>query len=121
MSLTLLFAAITLTAAGNKEDTVDYTKAAQLFELIQTQNEPYLLLDVRTLGEYNGGHIPTSGNLPVTDIEAMPPAVDKDSLIIVYCRSGNRSATARKILKGLGYTNVIDFGGINRWDYETVS
>lgn len=114
----LLFAGVTLSAAGSKEDTVDYTKQDQLFELIQNQSEPHLLLDVRTVSEYNQGHIPTAVNLSVTDIDRMPPAVAKDSLIIVYCRSGNRSATAKKILESLGYTQVVDFGGINRWDFE---
>lgn len=44
----------------------------------------------------------------------------KDSKILVYCRSGNRSATAAKILISMGYTNVYDFGGINDWAYEVV-
>jgi len=60
--------------------------------------------------------------LPVTEIanRAEEVLVDKNAKILIYCRSGNRSATAAKDLIKLGYTNVYDFGGINDWPYEIV-
>lgn len=85
-------------------------------------SEDVIILDVRTPEEYNGGHIENAVLLPVTEIpdkagEVLP---DKDAKILVYCRSGNRSATAAKELINMGYTNVYDFGGINSWPYEVV-
>lgn len=85
-------------------------------------SEDVIILDVRTPEEYNGGHIENAVLLPVTEIpdkaeEILP---DKDSKILVYCRSGNRSATAAKDLIRMGYTSVYDFGGINSWPYEIV-
>ncbi len=75
---------------------------------------------MRTPAEYEAGHIPTAVNVPVDVIGILLPAEAKDALIIVYCRSGNRSATARKILVDLGYTNVVDFGAVSRWEGSLV-
>ena len=44
---------------------------------------------------------------------------EKDSTVLVYCRSGNRSKTASFTLAELGYTNIYEFGGIKTWPYET--
>jgi rhodanese-related sulfurtransferase len=110
-----------LFAGGEAEETsaaVDYTDPAVLRNLIENSTEQYTLIDVRTPAEYDSGHIPTSVNIPVNIIRAAAPDTPKDSLIIVYCRSGNRSAAAATELEKLGYTQVIDFGGINRWPYE---
>jgi len=54
-------------------------------------------------------------NIPVADIANHLPTKDKSALIVVYCRSGRRSAQSKTILEGLGYTGVVDFGGISRW------
>ena len=85
---------------------------------------PYVLLDVRTQEEFDERHIPGALLLPYTEIReraaALLPA-DKDALILVYCRSGRRSAIAASELILRGYTNVHDLGGINEWPYETVS
>lgn len=85
-------------------------------------SEDVIILDVRTLEEYNDGHIENAVLLPVTEISNRADEVlpDKDAKILVYCRSGNRSATASKELINMGYTNVYDFGGINSWPYEIV-
>lgn len=85
-------------------------------------SENVILLDVRTQEEYNNGHINNSILLPVTEINKRAEEVlpNKNEIILVYCRSGNRSATASKSLIKLGYTNVYDFGGINDWPYEIV-
>lgn len=94
----------------------DYENPKALAELIETGTPEYLLVDVRTPGEYNSGHIPTAVNIPVSEIAAEPPETEKERLIIVYCRSGSRSNRAAGILESLGYKRVFDFGGIYRWE-----
>lgn len=82
-----------------------------------------ILVDVRTKEEYAEKHIPGSTLIPVEVIEkeAINKLKDKDSTIFVYCRSGNRSTSASKILASLGYTRVSNMGGIIDWKYETES
>ncbi len=84
--------------------------------------EDYLILDVRTQAEYDGGHIPGAISLPNEDIgrEDPPQLPLKDQLILVYCRSGNRSKQASDKLAALGYTNVVEFGGINTWPGDII-
>jgi phage shock protein E len=100
--------------------SADYRDPAALRALIAARAEPYLLLDVRTAQEYSSGHIPTAVNAPVDSLAAHPPAIGASSLIIVYCASGRRSALAKETLDGLGFTRVVDFGGVGRWDGELV-
>ena len=83
----------------------------------------YIILDVRTAQEYSEKHIPGAINIAnesigTEDISELP---DKDQLILVYCRSGNRSKQASEKLVKLGYTNIIEIGGINSWPGETVT
>ena len=83
----------------------------------------YVILDVRTPEEFAEKHIPNAINIPnetigTVDIQELP---DKNQLILVYCRSGNRSKQASQKLADMGYTNVVEFGGINSWPGETVS
>ncbi|MEA4823372.1 MAG: rhodanese-like domain-containing protein [Clostridiaceae bacterium] len=88
-----------------------------------TSGDPITILDVRTSGEYEEEHIDGAVLLPVETIGDEKPSElpVTDAEILIYCRSGNRSAQARALLEALGYTNVYDFGGINDWTYETVS
>ena len=84
-----------------------------------------IVLDVRMQQEYDAGHIANAVLLPLPLIEAGDAAVakalpDKDAEILVYCRSGRRSAIAANALINMGYNNVLDFGGINDWPYEVV-
>jgi phage shock protein E len=81
-----------------------------------------LLLDVRTAEEYAEGHISGSQLLPYDEIKsrASELPVDRNTPIIVYCRSGNRSAIAARTLAELGFNNIYDLGGIKDWPYETV-
>ena len=78
-------------------------------------NEGAVLIDVRSASEYAEGHLDNSINLTVDtigiNIEKM--VSDKNTKIIVYCRSGNRSATAANTLINLGYKNVYDLGALN--------
>ena len=88
-------------------------------EMMDTQE--VLILDVREQHEYDSGHIPGAVLLPVgtiTDDTAAAVIDELDTVVLVYCRSGNRSKTASQALADLGYTNVYEFGGINDWPYE---
>jgi len=95
--------------------------AQEAKELMQTQSN-YVILDVRTQQEFDEKHIPGAMLIPDTEIEAKAEEKlkNKDQLILVYCRSGNRSKKASQKLADMGYTNVKEFGGINDWPYETV-
>ena len=88
-------------------------------EIIDTTSE-YIILDVRTLEEYNTGHIPNAINIPNEVIleKAGSILTDKEQVILVYCRSGRRSKEAASKLVELGYSNVLEFGGIIDWKYE---
>lgn len=91
-------------------------------EMMDTQK--VVILDVREQHEYDSGHIPGSVLLPVgtiTEDTAAAVIDDLDTVVLVYCRSGNRSKTASQALADLGYTNVYEFGGINDWPYEVES
>ena len=90
--------------------------------IMQTE-ENYVILDVRTAQEFASGHIPGAVLLPNETIgtEDIPLLPDKDQLILVYCRSGNRSKQAAEKLAQLGYTNIVEFGGINSWTGEIVT
>ncbi|WP_298637519.1 rhodanese-like domain-containing protein [uncultured Solobacterium sp.] len=93
--------------------TISSKEAQQMIE----DNKDALILDVRTAAEYESGHIPNAVNLSNEDIQAgkVDSLKDKSQLIMVYCRSGNRSRQAAQKLAELGYTNVVDFGGIQSW------
>jgi phage shock protein E len=74
------------------------------------------LVDVRTTDEFADGHLDGAVNIPVQDLEARLAEVGpKDKPVVVYCRSGGRSARAKRLLEGAGYTSVIDLGGIGNW------
>ena len=80
----------------------------------------YIILDVRTIEEFNTGHIVKAINIPneVIKEEAEAILLNKEQVILVYCRSGRRSKEAADKLVELGYTNVLEFGGIIDWKYE---
>ena len=84
------------------------------------KEEGYIILDVRTVEEFEDKHIPNAINIPNEAIgtQPIPELPDKDQLILIYCRSGNRSKQASQVLADLGYSNVKEFGGILDWPYE---
>lgn len=88
-------------------------------EIMDTE-DGYIILDVRTEDEYAGGHIKNAICIPNETIDetVTDSLPDKDQLIFVYCRSGNRSKQAAAKLADLGYTNIKEMGGINTWSYE---
>ena len=90
---------------------------------MMAQETDYIILDVRRPDEYAAGHIPNAINVPNESIgtSEIPELPDKDQLIMVYCRSGRRSKEASEKLVKLGYTNIVEFGGILDWKGETVT
>jgi rhodanese-related sulfurtransferase len=82
-----------------------------------------IILDVRTKEEFVEKHIPGALLLPVDTIADKASTVipEKTKTYFIYCRSGNRSATAAAQLVSMGYTSIYDFGGIIDWPYETVT
>lgn len=110
--------------ASNSSSEDDYQQISQeeAKEMMDTQD--VIILDVREQDEYDSGHIPGAVLLPVGTIDEETAAEvipEKDSTVLVYCRSGNWSKTASSALAELGYTNIYEFGGINTWPYETES
>ena len=103
---------------GNANQTMTYQELQNKLNAKET----FVLLDVRTQEEFNAGHIPTAILLPYDEINLKAATVlpDKEKEIVVYCRSGRRSAIAKKALVELGYKDVKDFGGISRWQGELV-
>lgn len=80
------------------------------------------VVDVRTPEEFAEGHVPGAINIAneMLTFDAEKILTDKDAVLLIYCRSGNRSAMAAKTLQKLGYTRIYDFGGIINWPYDVV-
>ena len=117
----LLLSLLLLTGCG--EDSADgYQQISQEEAKAMMDTQVVIILEVREQDEYDSGHIPGAVLLPVGTIDETTAAEvipEKDSTVLVYCRSGNRSKTASAALAELGYTNIYEFGGINTWPYET--
>ena len=98
---------------------ISMDEAAAMME----QESGYIILDVRRPDEFAAGHIPNAVNVPNETIGTaeIPELPDKGQLILVYCRSGRRSKEASEKLVGLGYTNIVEFGGILDWTGEVVT
>lgn len=100
-----------------------YQQISQKEAKIMMDSQEAIILDVREQDEYDAGHIPSAVLLPVGNITTETASAvipEKDAVVLVYCRSGNRSKTAAQTLAELGYTNVYEFGGINTWPYEVI-
>ena len=97
--------------------TIRYVSMYEIKD-IMNENTDYIILDVRTIEEYNEGHIPNAICIPneTIDESVITHLPRKDQLILIYCRSGNRSKQAAAKLSNLGYTNLVEFGGIIDWD-----
>ena len=120
----LSFLAIFVLAGCNKETAENSYKQISMDEAVTMMAEEtdYIILDVRTPEEFAEKHIPNAINIPNETIgeNEIPELPRKDQMILVYCRSGNRSKQASEKLVKLGYTNIYEFGGINDWTGETV-
>ncbi|WRS28190.1 rhodanese-like domain-containing protein [Oscillospiraceae bacterium MB08-C2-2] len=110
--------------AVSSQQTVDYRKlSASEAKKMLDENPDVFLLDVRTEEEYQESHIKGAVLIPYDQLSDRAEAElpEKEAVILLYCRSGNRSKTAADTLLSMGYTNVYDFGGILSYPYETVS
>lgn len=113
---------VTAVKITQKESSMAEYKKITPQEAMQRMQGDAIILDVRTQEEYDSGHIPNAILLPDTEIRSKAEALlpDKQKTILVYCRSGRRSAVAAKELVQMGYTQVYDFGGILDWPGEVV-
>lgn len=110
-----------LTGCGGMPVESTYQQITQKEAKDMMDTQEVIVLDVREQDEFDAGHISGALLLPVGSITKETAAAvipETDSVVLVYCRSGNRSKTASKALADLGYTNVYEFGGINTWPYE---
>lgn len=122
--LSLTLALIVMSGCSKKEDKSTYTKiSAEEAKKMMDENKDIIILDVRTEEEYQEGHIEGAILIPDNEIKDTAENIltDKSATILVYCRSGRRSANASKELSELGFTNIYDFGGINDWGYDVVT
>ena len=119
-ALTLLLTGCGDTAASAEKNTYKQITQEAAKEMMDTVEA--IVLDVREQDEYDEKHISEAILLPVGMIDedtAEGVIPEKDTPVLVYCRSGNRSKTASQKLVDLGYTQVYEFGGIKDWPYET--
>ncbi|SEA87418.1 Rhodanese-related sulfurtransferase [Pseudobutyrivibrio sp. ACV-2] len=126
--ITALFIVLTGCAYNQKMDgdgmVRSYTQISQeeAMEMMQ-KDDGHVILDVRRQDEYDQGHIPGAILIPNETIDTeMPEELpDKEQIILIYCRRGNRSKEAAQKLFDMGYDNVYEFGGINTWTGEIVT
>jgi len=134
LALSLLTLVSGCSAAGPDKDTTEapgnesgYLQISQEEAMrIMKEESGYVILDVRTESEFAEAHIPGAICIPVETIESLSEAPieglpDKDQTILVYCRSGRRSKIAAAKMADLGYSKVLEFGGIITWTGETVT
>ena len=109
--------------ADTAEEQNTYTQITQEAAKEMIDSQSVVILDVREQYEYDEGHIADAVLLPLGSISEASAAAtigEQDTVVLVYCRSGNRSKQASEKLVDLGYTNVYEFGGINTWPYDVV-
>ena len=119
----ILLSALMFTGcAGTSNNQTNIYRQISMDEAVamMAQETGYIILDVRRPDEYAAGHIPNAINVPNETIGTaeIPELPNKDQLIMVYCRSGRRSKEASEKLVKLGYTNIVEFGGILDWKGE---
>ena len=119
--LPIMLSALLLTACA-PGNSLGYKQITMLeaVKMMETEKN-YIILDVRRADEFAEGHIPGAINVPNEEIGTAEIAKlpNKSQLILVYCRSGRRSKEASEKLVKLGYTNIVEFGGILDWKGET--
>lgn len=122
----MLLSALMLTGcAGARNSTGNTYRQISMDEAVAMMEKEsgYIILDVRRPDEFVAGHIPGASNVPNESIgkDEIAELPNKGQLILVYCRSGRRSKEAAEKLVKLGYTNIVEFGGILDWKGETVT
>ena len=122
----ILLSALMFTGcAGTSNNQTNTYRQITMDEAVtmMAQESGYVILDVRRPDEFAAGHIPNAINIANESIgtDEIPELPDKNQLIMVYCRSGRRSKEAAEKLVKLGYTNIVEFGGILDWEGEIVT
>ena len=121
----ILLSALLFTGCASSNNQTNTYRQISMDEAIAMMAEEtgYIILDVRRVDEFATGHIPGTINVANESIgtDEIPELPDKDQLIMVYCRSGRRSKEAAEKLVKLGYTNIVEFGGILDWKGEIVT
>lgn len=119
--------ALYISALGIDSNELDTEKKTDYKRIEQSEakdildsGDEIILLDVRTQEEYSSGHIKDAVCFPVEtiDMKFTEKYPDKGARFLIYCRSGRRSEAAARKLLDMGYTDVLDFGGINTWEYD---
>ena len=124
IAIIILISILILSGCSKEVSELNYKQISTEAAITMMAEETnYIILDVRTAEEYAAGHIKDAINIPNETIgdEEISELPDKNQLIMVYCRSGNRSKQASQKLTNLGYTNIVEFGGINTWTGEIVT
>ena len=120
--LVVIIGGVIMLNKNTEKETTNQIQYVSMEEIttIMRENTNYIILDARTIEEYNEGHIPNAICIPNETIDetVTTKLPNKDQLILIYCRSGNRSKQAALKLQQLGYTNLVEFGGIIDWDGE---
>ena len=124
IAIIILISILILSGCSKEVSELNYKQiSTQAAITMMSEETNYIILDVRPAEEYAAGHIKDAINIPNETIgdEEISELPDKNQLIMVYCRSGNRSKQASQKLTNLGYTNIVEFGGINTWTGEIVT
>ena len=115
VALILMIGVVVVTRpVGGTNTTANLTPAQYQQQFADTASQ-HLLLDVRTPEEFADGHIPGAINISVQTLSDRLNEVPQDRPIVIYCRSGNRSAQAATILSNAGYSNIYDMGSLGAW------
>lgn len=129
MSVLLALLGFTLIGCSRAGNTDEITKmeykhiSQEEAARIMANEKDIIIVDVRRPDEYASGHIPGAINIPNETIgsTSIPQLPDKNRKILVYCRSGARSRQASSKLADMGYSNILEFGGIITWTGDIVT
>ena len=122
LALVILISMLSACAAETQSNTGYTIITQEEAKAMMEKDDGHVIVDVRRQDEYDSGHIPGAILIPNESITDTKPAElpDLDQIILIYCRSGNRSKQAAQKLADMGYTNLYEFGGIIDWTGETV-
>lgn len=114
--LVIIALAVIIGFSQNTAETNTLPLEVSVEEAYQMRENGAFVLDVRELNEWEDGHIPDATLIPLGQLESRMGEVPEDQEVVIVCRSGNRSAQARDILKNAGFTKITSMaGGMNQW------
>ncbi len=115
VSLSVFVGCTSTDTAGSDIEAAIQSLAPQSYVSEWQNTQEHLLIDVRTPQEYNSGHIAGAINIPLQELSARQSEIPQDTPLVLYCRSGNRSAQAANLLERNGYSSIYDMGGTIQW------